>query len=392
MNLTQCIEQIHEELMAWRHQLHQHPEVAYEEQQTAGFVADKLKQWGIEAHQGLGKTGVVGFLSQGDSPKKIALRADMDALWIEEKNDLPYRSVHTGKMHACGHDGHTAMLLGAARILAENPEFNGTVYFIFQPAEEGRAGAQRMIDEGLFELFPADRVFGMHNFPGIPVGQFAIRPGPIMAAFDCFEIQLKGQATHAAMPHLGQDVIVAAAHLITALQTGVSRKINPADSAVLSITQVHSGQTWNALPDTVVIRGTYRSFSAAVQQQLKQHIETLTAAHSEGLGLQYSCAFNPVNPGYPVTSNHDAETELAFLAAAQVVGQESIDRQPTPSMGSEDFAFMLQQKPGCYVWLGNGSGEGGCLLHNPQYDFNDQALPYGVAYWVELVRLALPQN
>ncbi len=389
-NLTTRIALIFDDLKAWRHELHQHPEVAYEEHQTSEFIAEKLQAWGLKVHRGLGGTGVVGILEQGDSLKKIALRADMDALWIEEKNNLPYRSVHSGKMHACGHDGHTAMLLGAARLLAENPEFNGTVYFIFQPAEEGRAGAQQMIADGLFELFPADQVFGMHNFPGIPVGEFAICSGPLMAAFDCFEIQLKGQATHAAMPHLGQDVIVAAAHLITALQTGVSRKINPADSAVLSITQIHSGQTWNALPDTVMIRGTCRSFSPQIQQQLQQHIETMTQSCASAFNLQFECVFNPENPGYPVTFNQAAETELALLAAENVVGQHAIDRQPTPSMGSEDFAFMLQEKPGCYVWLGNGPEAGGCLLHNPHYDFNDDALPYGVAYWIELVRLGLP--
>ena len=258
MNIAPEILALHNDMRQWRRQLHQYPETAFEETATAQLITEQLQHMGIEVHQGLAKTGVVGVLHRGDSGHSIALRADMDALYIQEQNRFAHTSCHHGKMHACGHDGHCAMLLGAAHYLAQHGQFDGTIYFIFQPAEEARAGAHQMIQEGLFEQFPAQRVFGMHNFPDIPFGHFAVKTGAMMASFDCFEITLNGQATHAAMPHLGQDVLVAAAHLVTQLQTIVSRKINPADSAVVSVTQIHGGNTWNALPDTAVLRGTYR--------------------------------------------------------------------------------------------------------------------------------------
>lgn len=373
----------------WRRHLHQYPETAYEENQTAEFIAAKLTEFGLEVHRGLAETGVVATLSVGNSGKKIALRADMDALSIQERNTFAHRSRHEGKMHACGHDGHSAMLLGAAKVLSEQRNFNGTVYFIFQPAEEGRAGAKKMIDDGLFMLFPADCVFGMHNFPDIPTGHFAIKTGAMMAAFDCFEIILKGKATHAAMPHLGNDAIVAAAQLINNLQTIVSRTVNPADSAVVTITQIHAGNTWNAIPDSVILRGTFRCFDSAVQKliadKIRQQLDAVCAAF--GLGAEFKV--NPENLGYPVTFNSDAETALALQTATAVVGEASVHNNPTPSMGSEDFAFMLQEKPGCYIWIGNGSSENSCLLHNPYYDFNDDILAKGAAYWVTLVELTL---
>lgn len=392
MPIPSDIQQLHAEMRQWRRHLHQFPETAFEETGTARFIADKLSSFGLDVHQGLGKTGVVATLSNGESAKKIALRADMDALFIQERNSFGHKSRHEGKMHACGHDGHCAMLLGAASHLARNRNFDGTVYFIFQPAEEGRAGAKQMILDGLFEKFPADCVFGLHNFPDIPLGHFAVKSGPMMASFDCFEIILTGQATHAAMPHLGNDAIVAAAQLITALQTIVSRTVDPAEQAVVSITQIHAGQTWNALPESVVLRGTFRCFSDSAQKTIADKISQLTHALYQGFDVTAEIKLNPENPGYPITFNTEEETQMALNAAIAVVGKDRIDRQPTPSMGSEDFAFMLQEKPGCYLWLGNGSSENGCLLHNPHYDFNDEILPIGAAYWVKLVETALTKS
>ncbi|MDD2723789.1 MAG: M20 family metallopeptidase [Methylovulum sp.] len=383
----QLLDDLHEPMRQWRQHLHQYPETAFEEFQTAQFVADKLREFGLAVHQGLGGTGVVGTLKAGTSAKKIALRAEMDALFIQEHNDFAHKSRHDGKMHACGHDGHTAMLLGAACHLANHPNFNGTVYFIFQPAEEGRAGAKAMIDDGLFAKFPADYVFGMHNFPDIPTGHFAIKSGAMMASFDCFEIIITGLATHAAMPHLGNDAIVAAAQLITALQTIVSRNLNPADAAVVSISQIHAGNTWNAIPDAVTLRGTLRCFKPSLQTEIAGRIQHLTTNICAAFIVTATVVFNPENPGYPVTWNSEAETGLALQAATAVVGADKIDLHPTPSMGSEDFAFMLQEKPGCYLWIGNGPSANSCLLHNPHYDFNDAILPVGAAYWVRLVEM-----
>lgn len=389
MTLSDEVNGLHTEMRQWRRHLHQFPETAFEETGTAKFIAEKLAGFGLEVHQGLGKTGVVATLSAGNSEKKIALRADMDALFIEEKNTFSYRSRHDGKMHACGHDGHSAMLLGAAKYLAAHRNFNGTVSFIFQPAEEGRAGAKQMIDDGLFNLFPADCVFGMHNFPDIPAGHFAVKSGPMMASFDCFEIILTGQATHAAMPHLGNDVIVASAQLINALQTIVSRTLDPSDPAVVTITQIHAGNTWNAIPDTLLLRGTFRCFGTAVQAKIAAKICLLAESICSGFDVTSEIKFNPENPGYPVTFNSEAETALALEAAVAVAGADCVELGPTPCMGSEDFAFMLQEKPGCYIWIGNGASRNSCLLHNPHYDFNDEILPVGAAYWVSLVETVL---
>jgi len=389
MAIANDIKQLHADMRQWRRHLHQFPETAFEETETARFIADKLTSFGLDIHLGLGKTGIVAALSAGNSDHKIALRADMDALFIQEQNTYTYKSRHDGIMHACGHDGHSAMLLGAAKYLAENRNFNGTVYFIFQPAEEGRAGARQMIVDGLFEKFPADCVFGMHNFPDIPSGHFAVKPGAMMASFDCFEITITGQATHAAMPHLGNDAIVASAQLINALQTIVSRTINPADPAVVSITQIHAGNTWNALPESVMLRGTFRCFSSTVQTTIANKITQLVNCICGGFDFSADIRFNPENAGYPVTFNTEAETAIALKAAQAVAGEDCVNQQPIPSMGSEDFAFMLQKKPGCYIWIGNGSSENSCLLHNPHYDFNDEILPVGAAYWVKLVEMKL---
>lgn len=385
MNIAPEIHALHDEMRRWRRLIHQQPEIAFEETATAQLIAEQLRLAGIEVHQGLAKTGIVGVLRRGGSGNSIALRADMDALSIQEQNRFAYASQNRGKMHACGHDGHCAMLLGAANYLAKHGRFDGTVYFIFQPAEECRAGAHRMIREGLFEQFPIQRVFGMHNFPDIPAGHFAVKPGPMMASFDCFEIVFNGQATHAALPHLGSDVLVAAAHLIAQLQTIVSRRIDPCDAAVVSVTQIQGGNTWNALPDSVVVRGTFRSFKNSVREQLEQSIRDLTLGVAQGFKLQADIRFNPENPGYPVTLNSPIETAGAIRAAQAVAGKNCVNTTPTPSMGAEDFAFMLEQKPGCYIWIGNGSSDGNCLLHSPNYDFNDDILPLGAAYWVKLV-------
>ena len=362
MSIVHKLQPLQALMREWRQHLHQFPETAFEETQTAQFIADKLASFGLEVHQGLGKTGVVATLSAGTSTKKIALRADMDALFIQEQNSFAYKSCHEGKMHACGHDGHTAMLLGAASYLAQHRNF-----------------------DGLFEQFPADCVFGLHNFPDIPLGHFAVKPGAMMAAFDCFEIIITGQATHAAMPHLGNDAIIAAAQLITALQTIVSRTLNPADPAVVSITQIHAGNTWNALPESVLVRGTFRCFNADIQKTIADKISQIVKGMCEGFNVSAEINFNPENPGYPVTFNAATETELALQAAIAVAGESGVDRNPVASMGSEDFAFMLQEKPGCYIWIGNGSSENSCLLHNPHYDFNDEILTIGAAYWVKLI-------
>ena len=390
MQLVNTMKELQVEMRQWRRHLHQYPETAYEERETSRFVSNKLQSFGLKVHQGLGGTGVVGTLAAGNGPKKIALRADMDALFIQEQNQFAHKSKHDGKMHACGHDGHSAMLLGAAKFLAQHRDFDGTVYFIFQPAEEGRAGAKRMINEGLFKLFPVDFVFGLHNFHDIPVGHFAVKPGPMMASFDCFEINLTGQATHAAMPHLGSDAIVASAHLINTLQTIVSRSIDPAEAAVVSITQIHGGHTWNALPESVLLRGTYRCFKPALQHSIAEKIEQMVNAVCAAHNATGTVQFNPDNPGYPVTFNDDDASAKALEAALAVAGRDAVITNPTPSMGSEDFAFMLQETPGCYAWIGNGPSAGGCLLHNPHYDFNDDILSTGAAYWIKLVELMLP--
>jgi amidohydrolase len=389
MDIPQAIKQLHPEMLAWRRHLHRHPETAYEEVQTADFIAGQLRGFGFTPHTGLAKTGVVASLSVGSSPRSMALRADMDALHIHEHNDFAHKSSFPGKMHACGHDGHAAMLLGAAKHLIETQAFDGTVHFIFQPAEEGRAGAQQMLAEGLFEQFPSDCVFGLHNFPNIPVGHFAIKAGPMMAALNCFEITLTGIACHAAKPHLGHDPMIAAAQLILALQTIVSRNVDPHAAAVVTVTQIHSGQTWNAIPEQVILRGTYRCFETTVQQLLEQRLQALTETLSQAFNVTGQIVFNPENPGYPVTANSAKETAIAVAVASAIVGEQAVNLNPLPSMGSEDFAFMLQQKPGCYVWLGNGDAPGCGQLHNPHYDFNDDILPIGAAYWVKLVETVL---
>ncbi len=375
------------ELISLRRDIHAHPELAFNEQRTAELVAAELERYGLEVYRGLAKTGVVGVLRAGASPRMIGLRADMDALPLAELNEFPHHSRHPGKMHACGHDGHTAMLLGAARALAEKPDFNGVAVFIFQPAEESEGGAAVMIEDGLFEQFPVEAVFGMHNWPGIPVGQMAVMPGPVMAGTCAFEISVRGHGCHAAMPHQGIDSIVAGAQLVQALQTVVSRTLHPCDAAVVSVTQFHGGEAWNIIPEEVVLRGTIRSFKPEVQEAVERAIERLCSGIGAANGAQIGVHFDH---RYPPTVNSQAETDFCRRVAGEVLGAEQVITDALPSMGAEDFAYMLREKPGCYVWLGNGPGTGGCTLHNPHYDFNDDILALGVSYWVRLVQQALP--
>ena len=376
------------ELTTQRRDIHAHPELAFNENRTADLVAAELERYGLEVHRGIAKTGVVGVLRAGTSPRMIGLRADMDALPLAEMNEFPHHSRYNGKMHACGHDGHTAILLGAARYLASNPDFDGIAVFIFQPAEESEGGAAVMIEDGLFERFPVESVYGLHNWPGIPVGEIAVMPGPVMAGTCAFEIFVRGHGCHAAMPHQGVDSIVAGAQLVQAMQTVVSRTLHPCDAAVVSVTQFHAGEAWNIIPEEVVLRGTIRSFKSEVQQSVERAIERLCSGIAAANGAQISVHFDH---RYPATVNSVPETNFCRDVAGSVFGSERVLTDILPSMGAEDFSYMLREKPGCYVWLGNGPGTGGCTLHNPHYDFNDELLTLGVSYWVRLIQQALPK-
>ncbi|MCX7158312.1 MAG: M20 family metallopeptidase [Proteobacteria bacterium] len=373
------------ELMAIRRDIHANPETAFEELRTSNLVAAKLESWGIEVHKGLAKTGIVGKLAGGRklgrSARAIGLRADMDALPIHEKNAFGYRSKNDGRMHACGHDGHTAMLLGAAKYLAESRNFDGTVYFIFQPAEEGQGGGREMIEDGLFEKFQMDAVFGMHNWPGIPAGQFAVMPGPMMASTDNFEIRVIGRGAHAAMPQNGIDPILIGSELVQALQSISSRTVSPLDAAVVSVTQFHAGEVINAIPSEAILRGTARSFKPGVRDTIENAIKRLAAGIAAAHGASASVQYDRL---YPPTINAVRETEIVATVLENLVGSENVLRNLQPSTGAEDFAFMLLQKPGCYLWIGNGPGDNGCMLHNASYDFNDEILPLGSSAWVRL--------
>lgn len=386
MPIVNRIAAFHDEMKAWRHDIHAHPETAFEENRTADVVAGKLAEFGIEVHRGLAKTGVVGTLRTGKSARTIGLRADMDALHIEERNGFPHRSRHAGKMHACGHDGHTTMLLGAAKYLAETRNFDGTVHFVFQPAEENEGGGKAMIADGLFERFPVEAIYGMHNWPGLATGQFAAMAGPMMAAFDIFELTITGKGAHAAMPHRGIDPVVVGAQIVTALQTIASRATSPLDSVVVSVTQFHAGDTWNVIPDQAVLRGTTRSFRPEIQDATEGAIGRIARQTAAAFGATAELRYER---RYPPTINTERETEIAAAAIAEVVGAENVRRDLPPTMGSEDFAFMLQAKPGAYVFIGNGADEQASPLHNPRYDFNDEVLALGASYWARLVERTL---
>jgi amidohydrolase len=386
MPLLPAVVDLHAEMTARRRHLHAHPETAFEEWATAALVAEELRRFGYDVTEGLAGTGVVGTLVNGDGPA-IGLRADMDALPIDEAGEVPHRSTIPGKMHACGHDGHTAMLLGAAQYLAASRRFRGTVHLVFQPAEENEAGGRVMVEEGLFERFPMSAIFGLHNWPNLPAGRIALRDGPLMAACDTFEIIVRGKGCHGAMPHLGTDAIVAAAAIVGALQTVVSRNIDPYDAAVVTVTQVRAGDTWNVIPAEAVLRGTARSFKPEVQTIIANTLQRVASDTAAAHGCRATVDYRRL---YPATVNDPMATELAARAAEAVVGAENVDRSPTPSMGAEDFAFMLQRRAGCYVWLGSGQSADEPGLHNARYDFNDEVLPIGVSYWATLVEQILP--
>src|SRR5262249_41868038 len=385
MPILNRIADFHSEMTAWRRDIHAHPETAFEEKRTSDEVAKRLTEFGIEIDRGLAGTGVVGTLKGSRSgARAIAIRADMDALNVTEKNGFHHCSTHAGKMHACGHDGHTTMLLGAARYLAETRNFAGTVHFIFQPAEENEGGGRVMVEQGLFEKFPVEAVYGMHNWPGLPIGQFAVRTGPVLASFDIFEIVVEGKGSHAAMPHTGIDPVVTAAQITLALQTIPSRSTHPLDGAVVSVTQVHGGDTWNVIPDEVVLCGTTRSFTLEVQDTIEDGIRRIAEGVAAAQGAKVRVRYER---RYPPTVNTEKETEIAAAAAAEVAGPGNVIRDFMPSMGAEDFAFMLQARPGCYVLVGNGEESAG--LHNPHYDFNDEVLTTGASYWARLVERVL---
>jgi len=381
----------HAELKDIRHDLHAHPELGFEEARTAAIVAEKLAAWGIEVHRGLAKTGVVGVVRgrKSASGRAVGVRADMDCLPMHETGEVPYRSRHEGRMHACGHDGHTTMLLGAARYLAETRNFDGTAYLIFQPAEEGGGGGRVMVEQGLFERFPANEVYALHNWPGLPPGKIAVRAGPMMAATDEIEITVRGRGGHAAMPHLAVDPVVATAHIIAALQTVASRNVNPVDSVVVSVCSMQTSQfgAYNIIPDAVRLTGTVRSFRPETRSLAEARVREIVELIARALGASAEIEFRR---GYPATVNSAREAAFAARVGERVFGKGNVVTDAEPTMGGEDFSYMLLERPGAYVWLGQGGGPGGCFLHNSSYDFNDEVIPLGAGYLAALVEDSLP--
>jgi len=389
MKIIKELEDLQGEMQEWRRDIHAHPEIAFEEHRTAQIVADKLESFGIEVETGIAGTGVVGTLRKGMGNRSIGLRADLDALLINETNDFEYKSKNPGQMHACGHDGHTTMLLGAAKYLSEQGNFDGTVNFIFQPAEENEGGGRVMIEDGLFDKYPVESVYGMHNIPGMPVGSFAIKPGPIMAAFDIFNLKVIGRGGHAAMPQTTVDPIIVGTKIIDAFQAIISRSIDPQEPSVLSVTQFHGGDAYNVIPNQVEIKGCTRCFSPNVQKKLEDEMRQISESICKAYGAD--CEFH-YEHRYPATINSEEEANLAGQVAQEIVGEQRVNLSPKPGMGSEDFAYMLQEKPGSYIWIGNGDGEGSCMIHNPGYDFNDEILPIGATYWVKMAEEILKPN
>ena len=381
----------HAELVHIRRDIHANPELGFEETRTSQLVADKLAEYGVEVHRGLAKTGVVGVIKgkQSASGRAIGLRADMDCLPMHETGEVPYKSKVPGRMHACGHDGHTTMLLGAARYLAQTRNFDGTVNLIFQPAEEGGGGGRVMVEEGLFKKFPVDAVYALHNWPGLPVGKMAVRPGPMMAATDEIKIKVRGRGGHAALPHLAADPVVATAHIITALQTIASRNANPVDALVVSICSMQTSQVgaYNVIPGHVELVGTVRSFSAQMRELAEKRIKEIATSVAQGLGASAEVEYRR---GYPATVNTEKEAVFAAQVGEKVFGKGNVVTDGEPTMGGEDFSFMLQVRPGAYVFLGQGGQQGGCFLHNPGYDFNDEVIPLGAGYLAALAEESLP--
>ena len=386
MTTTEAIAPLHAEMTAWRRDIHAHPELGFQESRTAGLVAERLESFGLEVVRGVGRTGVVGTLRAGSAQRAIGLRADMDALPIAEANTFGHRSRHAGVMHACGHDGHTAMLLGAAAYLARTRRFDGVVHFIFQPAEEGLGGARAMVDDGLFERFPCEAIFGMHNRPSLAVGRFAVRAGPMMAGGAFFDIHVTGKGTHGARPEAGVDATLAAAQIAVSLQSIVARNVAPVDTAVLSVTRLHAGDAYNVIPQSASLGGTVRAFSRDVMRLVESAMRRVATHTAAAFGATADVDFREL---FAPTVNDATEAEFAARICTELVGADHVERQPPLIMASEDFSFMLERVPGCYLNIGNGAGEGGCEVHNPGYDFNDAALPLGAAFYARLVETRL---
>jgi amidohydrolase len=386
MNIIDHIRRYREDLDAIRQDLHAHPELGLAEYRTANLVAERLEAWGIEVHRGVGGTGVVGVLRNGNGPHTVGLRADLDALPIAEANDLPYRSRTSGVMHACGHDGHTTMLLGAARYLAETRKFNGVVCFIFQPGEEGVGGALAMLRDGLFERFPCEEVFALHNRPGLPVGQYAITPGPAMSGGAFFDITVTGRGAHGARPEESVDPVLAACHIVTALQSVIARNVPPMETGVLSVTRVIGGDAYNVIPQSAMISGTARAFKAAVMTLIETQMKRIAEGVAAGFGATAEVNFRRI---FAPLVNDPALSEFCADTAAELVGEANVNRNKPPAMGSEDFSFMLERVPGAYLVIGNGTKGG--QLHNPHYNFNDEATPFGAAVFARLAERKLPR-
>lgn len=387
--IDERISNLQPELTQVRRDIHAHPELGFEELRTSDLVAGKLQEYGLDVYRGIGKTGVVGVLKVGNNTRSVGLRADMDALPIIEANDFAHRSTVEGKMHACGHDGHTTMLLGAAKYLAETQNFEGQVVFIFQPAEEGIGGASAMIDDGLFQQFPCDSIFAMHNAPGLAVGHFAVRSGPMMAGGAFFDIDIEGKGAHGARPESSIDPVVVSSQLVVALQTVVSRNLSPHDTAVLSVTQIHSGDAYNVIPQSARISGTVRAFSAEVMEHVEARMKELSSGLAASFGAEARVDFRNI---FAPTINDPMEADFAADICSEIVSQEKVLREPPLIMASEDFSFMLQQVSGCYINIGNGDGEAVRGVHNPGYEFNDQAIPYGVSFFANLVEKKLAKD